>query len=511
MGRECKVLIVDDEFITRQGISHMIMWEQEGFLLVGEASNGQEGIEMIEKYQPDIVLADIVMPVLNGIEFSMILQEKYPNIKLIILSSYDNFEYVRTTLLNGAVDYVLKPTLNPEILLRALKKAAAGIPGFSLDRRESVALETQMERYLTGYQDSISEAEYKERFPYMQFRVLAGNMKKSCGNNTRQWDKVQEILIKYLYKNGFEKLCTLYLEQEVFFCVINYKKPDEMFLIEKLKEGAEKAGKIAENLFLVLSDGFTEFSRIRDIYEKEIKQSLEQKFYFAEKFLIEQGEYVTAEAERFHYEEYAGLLKNHQFSQAMALLKEYMEYLCQCRYDAYQCKNLFKNLLYNLLMEMEKCGVKSEELRRAYFKKTDKTEREKEFLLCCSEITEELSSMVPDSRHSEDFRIEEMKEYIRTHYMEKLELADLAEEFSFNYHYISSYFNQHMQEGFSGYLNMVRIEKSCALLRESSMPISDVSMEVGYSDHGYYCRMFKKLKGETPSQYRRKSRTEAGH
>ena len=106
MGRECKVLIVDDEFITRQGISHMIIWEQEGFLLVGEASNGQEGIEMIEKYQPDIVLADIVMPVLNGIEFSMILQEKYPNIKLIILSSYDNFEYVRTTLLNGAVDYV---------------------------------------------------------------------------------------------------------------------------------------------------------------------------------------------------------------------------------------------------------------------------------------------------------------------------------------------------------------------------------------------------------------------
>ena len=94
MGRECKVLIVDDEFITRQGISHMIMWEQEGFQLVGEASNGQEGIEMIEKYQPDIVLADIVMPVLNGIEFSMILQEKYPNIKLIILSSYDNFEYV---------------------------------------------------------------------------------------------------------------------------------------------------------------------------------------------------------------------------------------------------------------------------------------------------------------------------------------------------------------------------------------------------------------------------------
>ena len=119
--------------------------------------------------------------------------------------------------------------------------------------------------------------------------------------------------------------------------------------------------------------------------------------------------------------------------------------------------------------------------------------------------------MVSECRHNEDSRIEEMKEYIKTHYKERLELADLAEEFSFNYHYISSYFNQHMQEGFSGYLNMVRIEKSCQLLKDSSMPISAVSMEVGYSDHGYYCRIFKKLKGETSSQYRRKSRTEEGN
>ena len=318
-------------------------------------------------------------------------------------------------------------------------------------------------------------------------------------------------MIRHLQKNGFEQLGTFYLEQEVFFCVINYKKPDEIFLIETLKEGAEKAGKVAENLFLVLSNGFTEFSGIRDIYEKEVKQALEQKFYFADKFLIEQREYITKEAERFRYEEYAELLKKHQFSQAMVLLKDYMEYLCRCRYDAYQCKNLFKNLLYNLLMEMEKCGVKSEELRRLYFKKTDKTESDKEFLLCCREITEELDAMVSECRHNEDSRIEEMKEYIKTHYKERLELADLAEEFSFNYHYISSYFNQHMQEGFSGYLNMVRIEKSCQLLKDSSMPISAVSMEVGYSDHGYYCRIFKKLKGETPSQYRRKSRTEEGN
>lgn len=511
MGRECKVLIVDDEFITRQGIRHMIMWEQEGFSIVGEASNGQEGIEMIEKYQPDIVLADIVMPVLNGIDFSMILQEKYPHIKLIILSSYDNFEYVRTTLLNGAVDYVLKPALNPELLLHSLRKAAGSIPGFSLDRRESVALETQIERVLTGYQETISKEEWKERLPHTHCCILAFNMKKACGNNTRQCEKVQEIMLDMLHKKGFEELCAMQLEQEIFCCILNYRKKDEELLVSTVEEGAKRSGRVAENLLFVLSNGFTDISGVRKVYEKAVKPGLEQKFYFADKFLIFEGEYSASEVERFHYEEYAGFLKAHQFSQALKLLKEYMEYLCASRYDEYQSKNLFKNLLYNMLIEIEKCGAKCEGLREIYFKKTDKTISAEEFLACCTEVTEELAAMTSETVQNEDQRMAEIKEYIKEHYSEKLDLTDIAREFSFNYHYISSYFNQHISEGFSGYLNMVRIEKSCELLRESSMPISNVSVSVGYSDHGYYCRMFKKLKGQTPSQYRRKNRMEGQH
>ena len=80
--------------------------------------------------------------------------------------------------------------------------------------------------------------------------------------------------------------------------------------------------------------------------------------------------------------------------------------------------------------------------------------------------------------------VAQIKDYINEHYNEKLDLTDIAQEFGFNYHYISSYFNQHISEGFSGYLNTVRIEKSCALLAETKMSISDISAAVGYSDHG---------------------------
>lgn len=82
MAEYCKVVIIDDEFIMRQGMKHMLDWEKEGFQIVGEASNGQEGLEVIEKTKPNIVLTDIVMPVLDGIEFSEILNKRFPEMQL---------------------------------------------------------------------------------------------------------------------------------------------------------------------------------------------------------------------------------------------------------------------------------------------------------------------------------------------------------------------------------------------------------------------------------------------
>ena len=146
MKEYCKVLIVDDEYIMRQGMKHMLEWEKEGFTIVGEASNGEEALELIEKLKPHIILSDIVMPVINGMEFSQIVQEKYPEIQIIILSSFDNFEYVKTTLLSGVVDYILKPTLNPADLLITMNKAVERIPNFELSKNEGLSYKKLLER-----------------------------------------------------------------------------------------------------------------------------------------------------------------------------------------------------------------------------------------------------------------------------------------------------------------------------------------------------------------------------
>ena len=121
MENYCKIIIIEDEFIMRQGIKYMLDWEQEGFRFVGEAKDGTEGLRLIEEKRPDIVLLDMVIPGLSGMELANIIHEKYSEIQFIVLSGYDNFEYVKSTLLNGAVDYILKPTINPTNLLQALK------------------------------------------------------------------------------------------------------------------------------------------------------------------------------------------------------------------------------------------------------------------------------------------------------------------------------------------------------------------------------------------------------
>ena len=499
------MLVIDDEFITRQGIKHMILWEQEGFQIVGEASNGQEGLEMIEKYQPEIVLADIVMPVLNGIDFSFILQEKYPDIKLIILSSYDNFEYVRTTLLNGAVDYVLKPTLNPEILLRALKKAARNIPGFQLDRKEKVDIGTQLERYLTGYSETLEEEGLKNCFPYLNYRIFAVDMKKACKNNRRQMEQLQEMLQDRMKKDGFDIYQALWLEQEILCYIVNYKKKEEEEFLFSIQSSAQRAGRIAEKILFVVSRPFTDLTHIKEIYEKRVKPCLQQKFYFNDKVLIGEEEYSVVEIRRFHYEKYTELLKQKQYSQALDIFQEYIRYLAENKYDEYLSKNLLKNLLYNFLMEIEKYGVESDKLREEFFRRIDQTVSVEEYLEYCEKgafaCLREIVSGIEDSSDADPI-IVQIRDYINEHYSEKLDLSDIAQEFGFNYHYISSYFNQHISEGFSGYLNTVRIEKSCALLTGTKMSISDISAAVGYSDHGYYCRIFRKLMGQTPSQHR---------
>jgi len=122
-----RVLVVDDEVLVRVGVASCIDWEAHGFTIVGQAANGREALAIAEREGADIVLTDIIMPEMDGLQLIAELRERLPAARIVVLSCHDELEYVKQAMKLGAVDYVLKLSLHPEQLLKVLEEARAGL------------------------------------------------------------------------------------------------------------------------------------------------------------------------------------------------------------------------------------------------------------------------------------------------------------------------------------------------------------------------------------------------
>jgi two-component system, NarL family, response regulator LiaR len=123
-GKQIRVLLVDDHTVVRSGLVAVLM-ANDDFDLVGEASNGEEAVQMCERFQPDVVLMDLIMPVMDGVTATKIIREKWLNINVIALTSFKEIEMVEGVLRAGAISYLLK-TVNAEELETAIRGAVLG-------------------------------------------------------------------------------------------------------------------------------------------------------------------------------------------------------------------------------------------------------------------------------------------------------------------------------------------------------------------------------------------------
>ena len=146
-----KVFLVEDEIVVREGIKNQINWEQEGFQFIGEASDGELAYPMIQTLKPDIVITDIKMPFVDGLELSRMIKEIQPEIKIIILSGYGEFDYAKEAIKIGITDYLLKP-ISSERLLDAVK--AVG---------RSIEEERKQKNILFQFQEELQEKQERER------------------------------------------------------------------------------------------------------------------------------------------------------------------------------------------------------------------------------------------------------------------------------------------------------------------------------------------------------------
>ncbi|MBT2655220.1 response regulator transcription factor [Bacillus sp. ISL-18] len=498
-GERGRVLIVDDEVLIRQGVKHYLNWEQEGFEVVGEASHGAEALEMIEVVNPHIIITDIAMPIMDGEELTRIVKERYPSIEVIVLSSYGDFDYVRSTFQSGVVDYILKPKLDAEGLLNVLKKAASRIPSLkSVDKPvdASPSIEQIITKLISGYQADYDTAQLSTAFPNPRFCLLGVNLKSGQAELP---DDVKKKMTTGLTEQSY----SFYFEKNIV--VVN--GDDFSRLIPFAKNLAESEA----GLRFALTEEFADFSKIGAVYKEELLLLLNYQFYFPEQLVLTKQDLpvLPPKLEKFNLDWFTSEFKRQHFESAFDYLQEHVTVLSTCyTTDVYEYKSFFGNIIFNILILLSNMEYDVKELEQAkytYFKAFEDAQSAVEAVEQLAEFIAEAKKAIHTSAFQpENDQIKKILDYLNDHYTEPLTLTGVAQYFHFNPSYLSSYFSTHHGEGFIEYLNRVRIEEATKLLIQGTARISEISGMVGYSDHSYFCKVFKKIKGLSPSQFRRK-------
>ncbi len=516
----CRVLIVDDEVLIRQGIKHFMNWEQEGFQIVGEASNGVEALRMIQELNPHIVITDIVMPLMDGEELTKEIKLKHPEIEVIVLSSFGEYQYVRSTFQNGVADYILKPKLDIQHLLAVLKLAVKRIPSLHQGSSGSYRLtgDRLLEMVLGGYESDYPAEDAQAAFPYPLFRLVAVNessknerLDGQAGiNGAAVQTELAERLSKIAESEGLKAVFYRLPAYSGFSIAVVNGAAEAMEVLEHWV--SEQVNEIADSIVAV-TDVFRELSETRPQYRNSLLKLLDYSFFLPEVRLLKKGQLppLPEPPEPFHLNRFTETFKRGQFQAAFQSLRSHSAELASYYIgDVFEYKTFLGNLIFNmtvLLGNMEYDVKELEAAKYSYFKEIEQSQSAFEALAIMERFISEAETQIAvKERGQGNDNMKKLLNYIQEHYAEPLTLGDMARHFHFNPSYLSSYFTAHNEEGFIDYLHKVRIGKAEEMLRTSDEPISEISGMVGYSDHSYFCKVFKKSTGFSPSRYRRQFR-----
>lgn len=530
----CKVLIVDDEILIRQGIKHFMDWEKQGFHIVGEASNGLEALERIAELRPHIVITDIVMPVMDGEELTRQIKQQYPEIEVIILSSFGEFDYVRSTFQSGVADYILKPKLDLNHLLAVLRLTAERIPGLgSLSKPGAVdsgsgglspSFDRKLERLMSGYEADFEPDELRAAFPHPIFCMIGFDARDREDPASLAPGRLGELLREGVAAEltPFMVMRELPADGHVRLLLINA----EPLSLDKLLTAAGGAAReLAESdngasssttagfgthVPIAITAPFSTIGDLHAVYTGSLLRLLSYSFYLPEHPVLVEGKLppVIRHAESFNLNRFTEEFKRGHFPQAFDYLRSHAAAMANdYTSDVFGFKSFLGNLVFNITVLLGNMDYDVKELEKGkyrHFKSIEDALYASEALACLDAFIEEAEACISDKATLPgNANMKKLLDYIHDHYAEPLNLTDMAKHFHFNPSYLSSYFSAHNSEGFVDYLHKVRIEKAEELLRKGDALISEISGLVGYSDHSYFCKVFKKSTGLSPSRYRR--------
>ena len=536
---EIKVFLVEDEMVIRRGIKNSIDWEKEGYIFCGEASDGELAYPMIIKEKPDILITDIRMPFMDGLELCKLVKKELPNIKILILSGYDEFDYAKEAIRLGVTEYLLKPISSGKLLealngvsesIRREKEDKDLVRKYMEEMRENTEHEKQkfFEQMIAGNLSMADALETGKKYEMnlsagmynlLLFRFTLGKENRKSGELLGEAEYAIEKLTERLeyvfeFQRGVEGWAFLLMAD------------NEEQMSERVKELSKDLEEIMKNYSTIAYFGGIgqPVARLRELEEsfREAERAL------AARFTMELNRIISVEdirmAQNVDTLDDIEITSFGEIEKARTMLEKFLNNGAEDEIDEFvdvYINELPEENLKSVLMRqyiimdayivmMSFCekieGIEgemqaqSEELKNS-MKTIQTLEEIKNYIRMLLKKIIGVRDTISGRRYSDIIEI--AKDQIRKTYMsDEISLNTIAAEVGMSPSYFSSIFSKEMGKTFVEYLTEIRMDRAKELLMCSSMKTSEIGYEVGYKDPHYFSYIFKKTQNCTPKEFR---------
>lgn len=503
-----RIVIVEDEIKIREGIAKMIESQTE-HVVQGKAVNGEEGVEMVLRFKPDLVITDVRMPKMDGLEMVKILYERKVPLHVVILSGYSEFEYAQKAIRYGVDEYLLKPLDIADIrnMLEKVEKKiqmeqmTGGTPGMHL-RNLIIGKEEDIEKNCSILKEVCG---FPAEGEYLLFAGYLGSAETSYRDELEHAieelkQKYHEWKIHYLYLENAQKGYLLgcseinkekaqALEKSVYNrLILKYQgRPERAVWTrkrfgrpEQIQGAAKELNELLLYTLVLEPDGWLDegqvlkycpqpFAAPISIYNqiqnaicqdnmRKLKKSMEDFLIYMEEGHFEIGEIQKA------------FIKNYY------LIADTIQEIDRVRYQHFKSKNLLRNI---------ESAVTWHELKGAYL-----------------DVFQAAAGTQAKREDISNYVIKRAINYIRENYQKGITQEEVASVLEITPEYLSTLFNREMGINFSVFLKQFRISHAKRMLKGTDKKVYEIAESVGYSDPKYFQRVFKEEVGVSPGEYR---------
>ncbi|RBW69721.1 response regulator [Bacillus taeanensis] len=519
-----KIAIIDDDRIIRRGLSNIFSQENYGFQLVGTASDGERGLELIEEQRPQIVISDINMPFMNGLEMARIVKEKYPEIKVILLTGYEDFKYAQEAIKVRAFDYILKP-IDSDALVAKVKLAA---DEWEKEQKKDKQIQEGM---------PLLHAQFFKKLIYNGIEPNRVKKEMTDLGIKLNGSKFAVLLIKVddlqqlngkNYKEAVQRICSNVFKNKIEGIVFEWDG-DELAAVlpfsQQLIENNEGIHDIAEQIRFHVKNHLntTVTIAVGNVYQSltgivlsyqsartamDLRHMIGKDTVFSIKnftFPMQVNSMNLNELEEELVEKVTLGLSH----EVLTVLEEMNNQLIDQKFiRLHEIRLMAIRIVVLLFHETEKWTKQFEESNldlTSSYNKMMQMQTVEEIFNEISDIAVRLASYANTQRKSkEPTLVEKAMKYIEENYdQEGLSLQQVAREVHVSAAYLSNIFKVEKGINFGDFLLKTRMKKAMELLRDKNMKAYEVAEMVGYSNPQYFSVCFKKYTNYSPVDFKK--------